>query len=51
MRFAHAHLSVRFPYLPERPGYDERLRAALPLAERMIQAPATDILRWPLRLA
>ncbi|MDA2979351.1 MAG: IS982 family transposase [Actinomycetota bacterium] len=28
IRYAHTHLKSLFPYLPERPGYNKRLRAA-----------------------
>lgn len=31
LRFAHAHLRALFLYLPQRPAYNKRLRAALPL--------------------
>jgi hypothetical protein len=46
MRFAHAHLKAMFPYLPKRPGYNKRLKAALPLVKQVIQALAADTAFW-----
>jgi hypothetical protein len=46
IRFARAHLASMFPYLPKRPGYNKRLRAALPLVNRIIQALAADTDFW-----
>jgi hypothetical protein len=46
LRFARAHLAEMFPYLPGRPGYNKRLRAALPLVKQMIQALAADTDFW-----
>ncbi|NEB93506.1 transposase [Streptomyces bauhiniae] len=40
LRFAHAHLHGMFPYLPQRPAYNKRLRAALPLVKR------SDLAGW-----
>jgi hypothetical protein len=34
------------PYLPLRPGYNKRLRSALPLIKRMIREPAMDSDFW-----
>ncbi|WP_066360978.1 IS982 family transposase [Herbidospora mongoliensis] len=45
-RFAHAHLHGMFPYLPQRPGYNKRLRAALPLAKQVIRSLAADTDLW-----
>jgi hypothetical protein len=42
LRFAHAHLSAMFPYLPHRPGYNKRLRAAIPLIKQTICILAHD---------
>ncbi|MET8045964.1 IS982 family transposase [Streptosporangium sp. NPDC005286] len=39
-------LSGMFPYLPQRPGYNKRLRAALLLVKRMIRELATDSDFW-----
>ena len=36
LRYANKHLSGMFPYLPLRPGYNKRLRSAIPLVKRMI---------------
>jgi Transposase DDE domain len=46
LRFAHAHLAGMFPYLPQRPGYNRRLRAALPLIKRVIRLLAADTDFW-----
>ena len=46
LRFANKHLSGMFPYLPLRPGYNKRLRAALPLVKRMIRELAMDSDFW-----
>jgi hypothetical protein len=35
-----------FPYLPKRPGYNKRLKAALPLVKQAIQALAADTAFW-----
>ena len=36
IRYAHAHLSAWFPYLPARPGYNKRLRHAGELFQHVI---------------
>jgi hypothetical protein len=46
MRYAHKHLRGMFPYLPQRPGYHKRLRAALPLVKRMIRELGQDSDFW-----
>jgi Transposase DDE domain len=46
LRFARAHLAGMFPYLPQRPGYNRRLRAALPLIKRVIRLLAADTDFW-----
>ncbi|MFF5967868.1 IS982 family transposase [Streptomyces collinus] len=46
LRFAHAHLHALFPYLPQRPAYNKRLRAALPLVKRAIRSLAADTDLW-----
>ncbi|WP_338779912.1 IS982 family transposase [Streptomyces sp. DG1A-41] len=46
LRFAHAHLHGMFPYLPQRPAYNKRLRAALPLVKRAIRSLAADTDLW-----
>jgi hypothetical protein len=35
-----------FPYLPQRPGYNKRLRSALPLLKRMIRELPMDSDFW-----
>jgi hypothetical protein len=44
LRFARACLGGMSPYLPQRPGYNRRLRAALPLIKRAIRP--TRISGW-----
>ncbi|PZT72332.1 MULTISPECIES: IS982 family transposase [unclassified Streptomyces] len=46
LRFAHGNLSAMFPYLPKRPGYNKRLRAALPLVKKAIRMLAVDTDFW-----
>ena len=46
LRYAVKHLSDMFPYLPQRAGYNKRLRAALPLVKRMIRELAMDSDFW-----
>ena len=46
LRYANAHLRGMFPYLPLRPGYNRRLRAALPLIKHIIRELARDSDFW-----
>lgn len=46
MRYAHQHVTGMFPYLPQRPGYNKRLRAALPLVTRIVRMLAVDTDFW-----
>jgi hypothetical protein len=46
LRYARKHLRAMFPYLPQRPGYNKRLRAAFPLVKRMIRELAQDSDFW-----
>jgi hypothetical protein len=46
LRYANAHLRGMFPYLPQRPGYNKRLRAALPVIKRVIRVLARDSDFW-----
>jgi hypothetical protein len=46
LRYANKHLPGMFPYLPQRAGYNKRLRAALPLIKRMIRELAMDSDFW-----
>jgi hypothetical protein len=46
IRFAICHLQAMFPYLPHQPGYNKRLRAALPLVKQVIRDLAADSDCW-----
>ncbi|MFE1877678.1 IS982 family transposase [Streptomyces sp. NPDC059496] len=46
LRFARAHLTAEFPYLPEQSGYNKRLRAATTLISRFIRTLARDTDLW-----
>jgi len=46
IRFAICHLRGHFPYLPHQPGYNKRLRAALPLVKQVIRDLAADSDFW-----
>src|SRR6267378_7394436 len=46
IRFAICHLRGAFPYLPHQPGYNKRLRAALPLVKQAIRDLAIDSDFW-----
>ena len=46
LRYANKHLSGMFPYLPLWPGYNKRLRSALPLLKRVIRELAMDSDFW-----
>jgi hypothetical protein len=46
LRHARAHLGHLFPYLPGQPGYNKRLRAALPQVNHFIRALASDTDCW-----
>ena len=46
LRFARAHLTGLFPDLPQRPVYNRRLRAALPLIKRVIRLLEADTDFW-----
>jgi hypothetical protein len=46
IRFALCHLRGCFPYLPHQPGYNKRLRAALPLVKQVIRDLAADSDFW-----
>src|SRR6266496_2688125 len=53
LRYARTALAQLFPYLPNQPGYNERLRAAVPqlLALTRLLAAETDLWRDSIRLA
>lgn len=42
IRHAHAHLTSWFPYLPERPAYNKRLRAAATMMQHLTAVLAQD---------
>ncbi|MFE7414529.1 hypothetical protein ACFU5W_29370 [Streptomyces laurentii] len=46
LRYTNARLTSMFPYLSQQSGYNERLRAALPLAKKAIRMLATDTDFW-----
>lgn len=46
LRFVGQRLGSLFPYRPLRPGYNKRLRAALPLVKRVIRLLARDTDFW-----
>ena len=46
IRFALCHLRGAFPCLPHQPGYNKRLRAALPLVKQVIRDLAADSDFW-----
>jgi DDE family transposase len=46
LRYARAHLRHLFPYLPQQPGYNKRLRKAALLIRRCIRVLAADTTVW-----
>ena len=46
LRHARAHLRHLFPYLPQQPGYDKRLRAAASMIGHCIRVLAADTSVW-----
>jgi Transposase DDE domain len=46
LRHARARMGHLFPYLPQQPGYNKRLRAAASLIRRCIRALAADTSVW-----
>jgi hypothetical protein len=46
LRYANKHLTGMFPYLPQRAGYNKRLRSALGLVKRLIRELAMDSDFW-----
>jgi hypothetical protein len=46
LRHARAHLRHLFPYLPQQPGYNKRLRSAASLIRHAIRALATGTTAW-----
>ena len=46
LRHVRAHLQHLFPYVPEQPGYNKRLRKSAGLLRRMTRLLATDTSVW-----
>ena len=46
LRYARTHLRHLFPFIPRQPGYNKRLRAALPQIKRVIRLLARDTDFW-----
>ncbi|MFJ3826807.1 IS982 family transposase [Streptomyces sp. NPDC090046] len=46
LRFVHSRLGKMFPFVPKQPGWNKRLRAALPLVKRAVRLLATDTDFW-----
>jgi hypothetical protein len=46
LRYAGAHLRHLFPYLPQQPGYNKRLRKAAGLLRKVTRILATDTSVW-----
>ena len=46
LRYARKHLGHLFPFLPAQPGYNKRLRAALPQIKRITRTLAKDSDFW-----
>lgn len=46
LRHAHAHLRHLFPYLPQQPGYNKRLRRAASLIRQCIRVLAAGTSAW-----
>lgn len=46
IRYAHTHLTGLFPYLPQRPAYNKRLRAAGLMMQHVIDVLARDCPSW-----
>ena len=46
LRHARKHLGHLFPFIPAQPGYNKRLRAALPQIKRIIRTLAADTDFW-----
>lgn len=46
LRYARAHLRRLFPYLPQQPGYNKRLRKAAELIRGVTRTLARDTTLW-----
>lgn len=46
IRYAHTHLGGLFPYLPNRPAYNKRLRHSLAMLQGVLRLLATSCAAW-----
>lgn len=46
IRYAHVHLVSLFPYLPERPAYNKRLRRSVAMLQGVMRVLATRTAAW-----
>jgi len=46
IRYAHTHLAVLFPYLPERPAYNKRLRRSVGMLAAVMRILASRCTAW-----
>jgi hypothetical protein len=46
IRYAHTHLRPLFPYLPDRPGYNKRLRRAAGMLQGLMRILASSCATW-----
>lgn len=46
VRYAHAHLNGLFPYLPQRPAYNKRLRRSVEMLQGVMRVLATRCSAW-----
>jgi len=46
LRYAHVHLRCLFPYVPQQPGWNKRLRRAVELIRQVLRELATDTALW-----
>jgi hypothetical protein len=51
LRHAHAHLRYLFPYLPEQPGHNKRLRKSADLVRHVTRTLARDTTLWSMAAA
>ncbi|MGC8628547.1 MAG: IS982 family transposase, partial [Acidimicrobiales bacterium] len=46
LRYARCHLGAMFPYLPERPAYNKRLRRSVAMMAAMVRLLASNCSSW-----
>jgi Transposase DDE domain len=46
IRYAHVHLRTLFPYVPDRPGYNKRLRRSAAMLHGVMRVLATSCAGW-----